>query len=213
MPKTTTKAALAAAMLLIAPAALADEPSWYVSGAGGATWFESADSTQDGNSLETSFDTGYAFLAAAGRQFGNGFRAEGEFAYRRAATDSTQVNSGPSYNSDGSMSALSFMANGLYDFDVGMKLKPYIGGGLGVARVSANDLRINNAPLADDSDVVFAYQAIGGLGYDLTRRLTAFVEYRYFATVDPTFKASNGGGDIDSQFMSHNAMVGVRYRL
>jgi opacity protein-like surface antigen len=61
--------------------------------------------------------------------------------------------------------------------------------------------------------VVFAYQVIGGLGYDLTQRLTAFVEYRYFATVDPTFNASNGGGDIDSQFMSHNALVGLRYHF
>ncbi len=212
MPKIATKAALAATTLFISSAALAADPNWYVSGAGGATWFEQADSQVNGNSLETSFDTGYVFLGAGGYRFGNGFRAEGEFGYRRSSTDSTQVNSGPEFNTDGSMSALSFMANGYYDFDVGMKIKPYIGGGIGVARVSANDIRINGTQLVDDSDTVFAYQAIGGLGYDLTQNLTAFVEYRYFATVDPSFKASNGG-NYDSQFMSHNALLGVRYHF
>lgn len=212
MPKTTMKASLAAATFLISSTAMAAEPNWYVSGAGGATWFESADSRAGGSSLETSFETGYALLGAAGRQFGNGFRAEGEFGYRNAATDKTQLNSGPEFNTDGSVSALSFMANGYYDFDVGMKIKPYIGGGIGGARVSANDIRINGTQLVDDSDVVFAYQAIGGLGYDLTRNLTAFVEYRYFATLDPTFNAS-GGGDYESQFMSHNAMLGLRYHF
>lgn len=212
MPKIAMKAALTATTLLVSSAAMAAEPNWYVSGAGGATWFESADSQAGGNSLETSFDTGYAFLGAAGRQFGNGFRAEGELGYRNAATDKTQVNSGPEFNTEGSASALSFMANGYYDFDVGMKIKPYIGGGIGAARVSANDIRVNGSQLVDDSDVVFAYQAIGGLGYDLTQNLTAFVEYRYFATLDPTFKATNGG-DYESQFMSHNAMLGLRYHF
>lgn len=169
---------------------IAAEPNWYVSG---AAWFESADGRSGGNSFETSFDTGYAFLGAAGRQFGNGFRAEGEFGYRNAATNKTQVNSRPEFNTDGSMSALSFMANGYYDFDVGMKIKPYIGGGIDGARISANDMRINGSQLADDSDVVFAYQAIGGLGYGLTQNLTTFVEYRYFATLDPTFKATGAG--------------------
>lgn len=212
MPKIVMKAALAAATLFISSAAVAAEPNWYVSGAGGATWFESADGQAGGNSLETSFDTGYAFLGAAGRQFGNGFRAEAELGYRRSEADTTQVSSGPEFNTTGSMSALSFMANGYYDFDVGMKIKPYVGGGIGLARVSANDLRFNGAQLADDSDVVFAYQAIGGLGYGLTQNLTAFVEYRYFATVDPTFNAT-GGGDYESQFMSHNAMLGLRYHF
>lgn len=213
MPKIVLKAAaFAATTLLISSAALAAEPNWYVSGAGGAAWFESADGQSGGNTLETSFDTGYAFLGAAGRQFGNGFRAEGEFGYRRSSTDATQVNSGPDFNTTGSMSALSLMANGYYDFDVGMKLKPYIGGGIGMARVSANDIRINGSQLADDSDVVFAYQAIGGLGYELSQHLTAFVEYRYFATLDPTFNAT-GGGDYESQFMSHNAMLGLRYHF
>ena len=212
MPKIAMKAALAATTLLVSSAALAAEPNWYVSGAGGATWFEQADSKGGGNSLETSFDTGYVFLGAAGRQFGNGFRAEGELGYRRASTDTTQVNSGPEFNTEGSMSALSFMANGYYDFDVGMKIKPYIGAGIGVARVSANDVRVNGVQLVDDSDAVFAYQAIGGLGYSLTENLTAFVEYRYFATLDPTFNAT-GGGNYDSQFMSHNALLGVRYHF
>lgn len=191
---------------------MAAEPNWYVSGAGGATWFESADGQAGNTSLETSFDKGYAFLGAAGRQFGNGFRAEGEFGYRNAATNKPKVNSGPEFNTDGSMSALSFMANGYYDFDVGMKIKPYIGGGIGFARVSVNDICINGTQLVDDSDVVFAYQAIGGLGYDPSQNLTAFVEYRYFATLDPSFNASNGG-NYDSQFTSHNAMLGLRYHF
>lgn len=199
-------------MLFSSAAAGAADPSWYVSGAGGATWFEEADSESNGTTFESTFDTGYVFSGAAGRAFGNGFRAEGEFGYRQSSLDEIKVNSGNTFNAEGDVSALSFMANGFYDFDVGMKIKPYVGGGIGAARVSANDVRIGGAQLVDDSDVVFAYQAVGGLGYDLTTNLTAFAEYRYFATVDPTFNAT-GGGDFDSQFMSHNALLGVRYHF
>lgn len=213
MSKIAMKAALVASVaLFLSAGAMAAEPNWYVGGAGGATWFEPSDSDANGNSYENRFDTGYVFSGAIGREFGNGLRAEGEVGYRNASVDTITPNSGSEFNGEGSMSALSLMANGLYDFDVGMKIKPYIGAGIGFARVSANDIKLNGSQLVDDSDVVFAYQAIGGLGYDLTRDWTAFAEYRYFATLDPTFNAT-GGGDYDSQFMSHNALVGVRYRF
>lgn len=211
MPKMIAKAALACGLLLSSVvAANAGENAWYVSGAGGMSFFNDADNSLSGGSFEASYNPGFAFVAAGGRQFDFGLRVEGEIGYRQASVDTVKF-SGATGSLDGSghSSALSFMANGLYDFDLGSRFKPYLGGGIGFANVSANNIKALNTTLVDDSAVVFAYQAIGGLGYAVTPQFTAFVEYRYFATSNPKF--SQAGGTVESEFQTNNVMLGVRY--
>ncbi len=216
MLKTIAKAALAGGLLLsTVGAAQAGEDAWYVTGAGGVSLFNDGDSSNAGSSITTNYDPGFAFVAAGGRQFDFGLRLEGEVGYRQASVDTVRLNSGGGTNpGSGNMSALSFMVNGLYDFnigyDLGPKFKPYVGAGVGFANVSANNIQTLNTTVMDDSDLVFAYQAIGGISYLVMPKTTMFLEYRYFATVDPKFDAA-GGGTIKSQFQSNNIMIGARY--
>jgi opacity protein-like surface antigen len=42
--------------------------------------------------------------------------------------------------------------------------------------------------------------------------MTLAVEYRYFTTLDPTFK-DTAGTSFNSEFTSHNLSLGVRYRF
>ena len=216
MIKTIAKAALAGGLLLSTVAvAQAGEDAWYVTGAGGVSLFNNADSSAGGASITTNYDPGFAFVAGGGRQFDFGLRLEGEVGYRQASADSVKLNAGGGTNpASGDMSALSFMVNGLYDFnigyDLGPKFKPYVGAGVGFANVSANNIKTLNTAIMDDSDLVFAYQAIGGISYEVMPKTTMFLEYRYFATIDPKFTAP-GGGTIKSEFQSNNIMIGARY--
>jgi len=217
MMKTIAKAALAGGLLLsTAAAAQAGEDAWYVSGAGGVSLFNDADNTSGGTTITTNYDPGFAFVAAGGRQFDFGLRLEGEIGYRQASVDTINLGAGGgALNASGNMSALSFMVNGLYDFnnigyDLGPKFKPYVGAGVGFANVSANNIQALNTTIIDDSQIVFAYQAIGGISYEVMPKTTMFLEYRYFATTNPSFSGV-GGGTVKSEFQSNNIMIGARY--
>ncbi len=220
MMKTIAKAALAGGLLLsTVAAAQAGEDAWYVSGAGGVSLFNNADNTSNGATITTNYDPGFAFVAAGGRQFDFGLRLEGEIGYRQASVDNIQLGAGTggggTLPAQGTMSALSFMVNGLYDFnnigyDLGPKFKPYVGAGVGFANVSANNIQALNTTIIDDSQIVFAYQAIGGISYLVAPQTTMFLEYRYFATTNPSFSGV-GGGTVKSEFQSNNIMIGARY--
>ena len=144
----------------------------YVSLQGGGSFLSDADNVGGGISIESSFETGYNVSGAAGYSFKNGIRLEGEISYRRNSLDKLTITAdggvgvalgvgslnGISADADGNVSALSFMANAFYDFRLANSVKPYVGGGIGVARLSINDAAVLGITLVDDDDIVFAYQ-------------------------------------------------------
>lgn len=217
MFKTIVKAALAGGLLLsTAVAAQAGGVNeWYVQGAGGVSLLNDADNSGAGANITTNYDPGFAFLVAGGRKFDFGLRLEAEGAYRQNNVSSMGRTGGNTVSADGNVAAASFMANALYEFndigfDLGKTVKPYFGGGVGFANIWANNVKVNGASLSDDSDIQFAYQAIGGVGFAVAPKTTLFVEYRYFATLDPHLKTT-GGTDFKTEYQSNNAMLGVRY--
>lgn len=202
-------AALAA--ILAAPAAIAADPGWYVSGMAGLTFAEDADGTDSGVPFTTSFNTGFNLGAAGGYAFPNGLRLEGELAYRQTDVDKITIG-GLAFAGGGNANAFSVMGNAFYDFDLGGGWKPYVGGGIGLARVEASKVTIAGFALVDDDDTVFAYQVGGGMGYTLTPQATVFLDYRYFATEDPTFR-DVGGATLKTELHTHNVSLGMRYRF
>jgi opacity protein-like surface antigen len=211
-----------------APAALAADPAgWYLSGQAGASWQDNAN-TYGAMNFRSHSDAGFGILGAAGRSFGNGFRVEGELGYRQidlsklsingdggagAAAGTSSLNSVTTRNVLGGNHVVSFMGNGFYDFDLpNTRLKPYVGGGIGFARVEANDIRANGVPLMSDNDVVFAYQVGAGVSYPVTPQTDAFLDYRYFATQDPSFRVATGG-TAQSELATQNVSVGMRYKF
>ncbi len=190
---------------------------WYVSGSAGMSFLE--EQTNRNHSGSTNFDTsganpGFDVTAALGKNLGNGFRAEGELGYRQIeighatvyAPGGTGISSG---NGNGNANAVSFMGNGFYDVQTGTRFVPYVGLGIGLAAVTMDGVSVNHTPAVDDSDLVFAYQAMAGVGYQLSPSATIFTGYRYFATAEPTF--TNAGGDrFQSEFESHNIELGYR---
>ena len=209
---------------------------WYAAFDAGTVFLEDSSSTATDPlgsvSFDTKFDTGYGVHGAIGHSWGE-FRLEGEVSYRTNDLDTFDITNvtlaGIGSLSDvgngdfsGDVSALGFMANAWYDFNTGSPWKPFVGGGLGLARISINDVSITSltllgvpiplaspVPLADDDDWVFAYQVGAGLGFEVTPTTTISLGYRFFGSADPDF-TDLAGIPFDAEYRSHNIEIGLR---
>lgn len=174
----------------------------------GGTWVDDADlSDQTGTFGEAEFDTGFNVGITGGVDCGPG-RYELELTYRQNDFDQISDPAG-SIPVDGDGSALAFMANAFWDIATGSPVTPYLGGGIGVANVSINDLGVLGLPVADDDDTVFAYQLGAGIAFELNPNMALDLGYRYFATSDPEF-TDNFGDKFESEYQTHNASLGLR---
>jgi opacity protein-like surface antigen len=63
----------------------------------------------------------------------------------------------------------------------------------------------------DESDTVFAYQFIGGVAFPVSKQLTIDLNYRYFATTDPSFP--HGVGRLVVEYGGSNLLLGLRYNF
>lgn len=196
------------AVLLVSPTAvLARE--WddggrtpYVAFSG--VWFLPNDSDVSGISvppgLEVSSDGGLGLLVAVGTPILERARVEAEAGWRRNDLDEASAG-GLSAPIEGDISSVSFMANAYLDLLPGSRLNPYVGAGMGLARLTADS---GGLGADDESDTVFAYQAMAGLASRASERVTVFAGYRYFATADATFD----GAEVE--YSGHNLELGVR---
>lgn len=192
---------------------------FYLSGNAGANWLSDGDYGEDEMSTEADYDRGLLLGTAFGYDFGK-VRTEFEFAYRKNDFDKFKDMSALGYNLDdtslsGDVTTLSYLLNGYIDFENKSSLTPYIGGGFGFADIELDDVRgtvaykgldVASVHINDD-DIVFAYQAAVGVGYDINKSLTLDAGYRYFATEDPEFDS------VDAEYDSHNFSVTVRYKF
>ncbi len=159
-----------------------------------------------------SFDHDVSEHLGLGYAFGNNFRLEGEIAHRR-----NELRAGDTGAFDtGDASAWSAMANLYYDFNRGGQLEPYIGLGVGAARITVNGT--DNIPppyFVDGEDTVFAYQAMVGFAVGLGEQWDVDVGYRYFkadgAEYDSLQPVTRFAGDMDYE---HQALtIGLRYQF
>jgi opacity protein-like surface antigen len=187
---------------------------WYLKGFGGATWPSGQEEslkdggTDTGANLKFDFDTGYTLGASVGYLVTPNIAIEGEYAYRNAGVSTDLKSSGSSPLPSNDATSNSFMFNALYRFD-GMgpngAWTPYVGAGIGGANVSID---ANNANW--DSDTLFAYQFIAGVGYDVAPQWTIFGETRWFATEGGNFDGPDSL-NFDSKFQTFDLLVGASY--
>lgn len=207
--KLRTAVITTAFLCSVSAAALAQQTSGlYLGLGGGANFARDADVSGGGISTETQFDTGWAGIGSVGYGFGNGLRLEFEAGYRDNDIDGVSGVSG----AGGSVNVWSGMLNLLYDIPTGIPLTPYIGAGVGYARVKADSVNVSGTAVMDDSDNVFAYQGIVGASYGLTPNLKLALDYRYFATQDPEF-STNTGVKVDSEYSAHTVLLGLRWEF
>jgi OmpA-OmpF porin, OOP family len=204
-------------------------PGPYLGLKGGATFLEDQSfQGRDGNALNFSKETeiGFGVLGVGGYSFG-WWRIEGELGFRRIENDKLRIGNdggipvlqgapaqtGTTQNAGGNANAISVMGNVLYDLPWSFAgIAPYIGAGIGMARVEENRTKGAGVNYIDDSDNRFAYQGIAGLNWVFNPKWSMNVEYRYFATSDATFKDALNR-PVEGEFKSHNAFVGLTYHF
>jgi opacity protein-like surface antigen len=216
---------LPALFLGVAFTSVPSDAQYYVSGNIGAVQVMDSDVTETGPGYtingEFEFDTGLGVNGAVGVSLGD-LRLEGELSYRQVDFDSVTIDSltvgSSTFTSLGSAdvggdaTSYGLMGNMWYDIDIGGKLKPFIGGGIGVARVEVDIDSVGGVPVsASGDDTVFAYQVGAGIGYDISDKIVATLGYRFFGTADPDF-GSNGVTD-EAEFQSHNIEIGMRFKF
>ena len=214
--RITKTVALAALMAGAAGVANATE-GWY--GRADAGWsFEGEYDVDDagweyGENGKSGFESDWTQHLGLGYAFQNGFRLEGELGHRF-----NQLDVSDDLDAGGDVHAWSAMANLFYDFNRGGGIEPYIGIGVGAARLNANgdDAAPPPAYSFEGEDTVLAYQAIAGLGLGLTEQLTLDVGYRFFLAPDAEFTSYEPGpaGISREADYEHQALtVGLRYQF
>jgi opacity protein-like surface antigen len=185
--------------------------------------------------IDPDYETGYTAGGALGYRLNDFLRLEAEVGYQRhelARGDATGLGQFIS-DINGSAEILSGMINGYVEGDFGLPLRPFLGFGGGVARVSLNELglAVTTQPvpflppetievndIVDDEDTVTAAQLMLGISYDFTQHLTAAVSYRFFAGFDAEFETAAVEGLIDAEefggdFYSHAGRFELRYQF
>ena len=140
--------------------------------------------------VELDFDTGFRFDIAGDYELTDWFRVEVEagwiFNQMDSGTSSVDVN--------GSISQVPFYANILFQYPGLDRWQVVAGGGAGGALMAMDLDELSTGTVemdGADATVVFAYQALAGVGYRLTGASTLGLMYRYSGTGDPTWDSGD----------------------
>ena len=178
MRKLASVAMIVAAVMLIP--CLASAENFYAAVRGGPSLTPDNDFGPTGSPDRQEYKLGFAGSGAVGYSFPFGLRTEGEFGFLY-----TPVKRDGGVNIDGSVKSYLLMANVYYDLKIPAlgPFKPYVGVGLGGARVNDDhEIFVNRLGVKADLDnwrTAFAYQGRAGIGYDVNKWLDLTAGYRY----------------------------------
>ena len=135
------------------------------------------------------------------------FRAEFEYNQSATAVDKRAF----AYDAGKSKEKYrSYMFNGYFDIPTGTNFHPYVGAGIGIARIRSSLTWWT--PFAGDTrkrETNLAWQIAAGLGYNLTRNWTLDIGYRYVD--NGHIKWSTADGNLKYDCTAHQILAGVRY--
>jgi OOP family OmpA-OmpF porin len=202
MKSRITKTVAIAAVIAGASGAAQATEGWYGRADVGYSLDSTVDGTVDGENFSGDLKSDWMGALGLGYAFANGFRTEGELAYRYNDWEG-EIDTAPSTGYARSWSA---MANLFYDFNRGSSIEPYVGIGVGAARVGAGIDGIGS-----DQDTVLAYQAMAGIAFGISEQLDLDVGYRYFVAPELEYQAA--GLPIDVDYEHQAVTVGLRYQF
>ena len=137
-------------------------------------------------------DTALGFSHSIGYKFKNSFSAELEFSYKNR-----------DFRGDvgGDMTSKTFLANGIYSFDIREFYTPYVGYGIGYTFHEAN---INTR--GDRTDLTLAYQLKVGVDIEFSRKVSMLLGYKYLTTDNTNLKDY-----FSAESFSHAIEAGVKF--
>lgn len=207
---------ITSAVIFTATNAYAGDKDWYASGQFGVRAIEKQTAMATGVNIEVELDNGTFLSGAIGKSIktdGLSVRVEGEIAWRGGNLNSVDVNGVANAVTGDGFSALSFMANGYIDFENGSRFTPYLGAGLGLARITG-DIQAGTNVL-DGTATAFAFQGIAGVDLSLSESASVFTDLRYFnaSGTTMTLTGSMGSGDLDTDYDAFTVGLGLRLKF
>lgn len=139
---------------------------------------------------EMDTDAGFVVGGALGFNLAEVFALEGEIAFRSNNVSDLSFATTP-FPVEGQLESLSFMGNGVFMTPNQTGVRPYVGAGIGGAL--RNSLSGN--------EFVFAYQGFAGAETNISPKMTAGLEYRYFGTADAVFE---NAGTLTTSYDAHS---------
>jgi len=161
-------------------------------------------------------DPGFTVGGAVGVRLHDYLRTELNLSYRENDLDSMSVGvSFPSTSASGEISLFSALLNVIGDLDLGWRVVPYAGIGIGYGLFEI-DAETSNFIQIDDDASVFAWNLLAGASYRYSEVTEFSLGYRYLATTDPEINsqiAFFGPRRLDSEFDAHELVVGLRFNF
>lgn len=113
----------------------------------------------------------------------------------------------------GNQNAQTAMVNLWLDLFRSSRIRPYVGLGLGAARVAISDGGYDGEDFNNTSNTAFAYQVGGGLGFDLGEHLTLSLDYRYLQTERSKLNLlrDDSATRVRFRYEAQTAMLSLRY--
>jgi OOP family OmpA-OmpF porin len=143
------------------------------------------DTFSAGNTV--SYDIGFALEGAVGYAFNRWVEAELELGWRWNEIGQIQGFA----LQETFLNQVSFMANVVLQYPVhGLRVVPYIGGGVGGAATLFDTDGLSNGVVTvggSDADFVFAYQGFAGLRFVINGQMSVGGGYKYFASDGSTY--------------------------
>jgi opacity protein-like surface antigen len=164
---------------------------------------------QDINSINYDMDTGYGVGGAFGWNLSPQFALEADFFFTSADYDFPSP-------AEGALESFSFMANAVYNIDMGSSFRPYIGAGVGGVQLNFTDgITTLSVPYTGVTDTVFGWQGFAGFAVNIDDNIDFIAEYRYQGAEDGEGTSFVGGVPTAAEFSysSHNVLAGFRFNL
>ena len=134
---------------------------------------------------EASFNGAFSFNGAVGYQFEQ-VRAELEIGNQFFSAKEFIPTAGNVNLVSGNITATTILLNGYYDIPTGSKLRPYIGGGIGLGFFRGDVKDSFSSTNIDGSS--FAWQTKAGIQYEVVRKGNIFAEFKYASAGGYTLK-------------------------
>ncbi len=169
-----------------------------------------SNSTYFGQTVELSFDPGWAAELATGYQINDFIRAELAMAWRQTEVDDLEFLGSQLELDEDYIGLFTAMLNGYLDLPLVPGITPFIGAGAGFAYFDVELETFAPIVAVDSGDFTFAWQGIAGLTVQLSPSVAFTTTYTYLGTNN-----TEDDNDLDGlrikDFRVHTVMGGLRF--
>ena len=163
---------------------------------------------------------GWQGEAAFGYDFG-GFRLEGAIGKGSTTIDRSSKAAAAAFDAGGKFSKLDVMANAYYDLMPESTLTPYIGAGIGAARISGDFAKAqgltSGATVVKDSAWALAYQGMAGVRYKASENFELDLGIRHQRTGEAKLKGQlsnpKGTQEYPAKYSNTSVMLGAAFKF